>query len=461
MKKIQQLLTLAAVALGMASCSGYLDDIEPRHAIAQSSLSENDMSKVLNGVYAKMESYTYTLWWYDDIQGENFATSIGQTPMPDPCNMNPSSVGTNTNVLSYWRNSFSALNQVNFLVESFEASDNKETTAMKKIGAAVYYFRAFIYYRLASHFGNVPILRERTDAIVPISPEADVWAFVEENLENARVLATNSDGKWYVTLDAVNALAARVALFQGKKTDAAAWADEVLKNTKYSLSNTDMKFSSIFVFNTSSTEIIFGYVNNSRTSGYLNFTGTVNDTDSSWDYSPDPDLQQTLFADHALSKRTGDIRHRATFYNSTEANASARIIKFSNGTQELAPNSDYVHTPILVSRIAEIYLIKAEALGKEGGAATLHEFLKNRYEGDVLTEAEIKSMSDADYQDLILDERRREFYAEGMRWQDVKRTQRYDLLKTLNGRTYLMYYPIPQEEIDIAGKEAYPQNAGY
>jgi len=105
-------------------------------------------------------------------------------------------------------------------------------------------------------------------------------------------------------------------------------------------------------------------------------------------------------------------------------------------------------------------LIKAEALGKNLGAATLHTFLQSRYK-NALTENSIKGLSDLDYQNLILDERRREFFAEGMRWQDIKRTKRYDLLKTLNGRTYLMYYPIPQEEIDIAGKTAYPQNPGY
>lgn len=86
--------------------------------------------------------------------------------------------------------------------------------------------------------------------------------------------------------------------------------------------------------------------------------------------------------------------------------------------------------------------------------------MSKRYD-ETLSEDEIKALSDRDWQDLILDERRREFYAEGMRWQDIKRTKRYDLLETLDGRTYLMYYPIPQDEIDIAGKEAYPQNEGY
>ena len=107
-----------------------------------------------------------------------------------------------------------------------------------------------------------------------------------------------------------------------------------------------------------------------------------------------------------------------------------------------------------------MYLIKAEALGKTNGAATLVEFMIKRYT-TVPTEMIIQSLSDKDYQTIILDERRREFFAEGMRWQDIKRTNRLELLETLNGRTHLMYYPIPQAEIDMAGTDTYPQNPGY
>ena len=101
-----------------------------------------------------------------------------------------------------------------------------------------------------------------------------------------------------------------------------------------------------------------------------------------------------------------------------------------------------------------------EALGKTNGAAALVEYMKKRYT-TAPSEAAIKALSDKEYQTLILDERRREFYAEGMRWQDIKRTNRLELLETLDGRTYLMYYPIPQDEIDMAGTVAYPQNPGY
>ncbi len=458
MKKINILLAFACIILLMSSCSKYLDDIKPEHAIPQSSLTESDIDKLLNGVYASMEYYVYSFWWNDDIQGENFGTGNSSSYMPDPCNMSPLSVNSNVSVLSFWRNSYSIINQINFILEMYENSENKDGDTMKRIAGTAYYFRAFIYYRLASHYGNVPILNKRTEEIVPISPESQVWAFVESDIDKALSLTDTQSSKWFVSTDAINALAARIALFQGKTTEAVNYADLVLKNTNYALVKNSMDFSSIFLPASASTEIIFGYINNSRTSKYVDFASIVNDTDGSWSYGPSQDCYANLYADNAATLQVGDIRKDATF--SSNPKYYARIIKFGNGQQQLAKNNDYRHTPVIVSRIAEMYLIKAEALGKNLGAATLHTFLQSRYK-NALTENSIKGLSDLDYQNLILDERRREFFAEGMRWQDIKRTKRYDLLKTLNGRTYLMYYPIPQEEIDIAGKTAYPQNPGY
>ena len=327
---------------------------------------------------------------------------------------------------------------------------------MKKVGGASYYFRAFIYYRLASHYGNVPILRQRSKDVVPISPETEVWAFIEEDLEKAIGLLSKADSKWYVSSDAVNALAARVALFQNKMTEAANYAEAVLKNSSFSLSSTSIDFSKNWVAGSSSAEIIFAYVNNSRASSPLNFALHVNDTDGSWNYAPTDWCYNSLFADDNVLARKGDIRLKATF-TTQDAN---RIIKYPNGVYQLAETSDYTCTPVIISRISEMYLVKAEALGKAKGAATLVEYMKKRY-ATAPTEAAIKALSDKEYQTLILDERRREFYAEGMRWQDIKRTNRLELLETLGNRPHLMYYPIPQDEIDMAGPEAYPQNPGY
>lgn len=120
-------------------------------------------------------------------------------------------------------------------------------------------------------------------------------------------------------------------------------------------------------------------------------------------------------------------------------------------------NEQPSQTPIVVARVAEMYLIKAEALGATNGLSTLKEFMNKRY----ATVSLPSSMSDTEFQNQILDERHRELYAEGQRWYDLKRTNRLDLFTSLNGKNYLMYYPVPQSERDLAGAENYPQNDGY
>lgn len=79
MKNIKLLFTLVLMTITVlaTSCSDWLDNISPRHAIPQSALTDDDLEKLLNGVYATMENYTFTFWWLDDIQGENFKAGPG------------------------------------------------------------------------------------------------------------------------------------------------------------------------------------------------------------------------------------------------------------------------------------------------------------------------------------------------------------------------------------------------
>ena len=59
MKNIKLLFTLVLMTITVlaTSCSDWLDDISPRHAIPQSALTDDDLEKLLNGVYATMENY--------------------------------------------------------------------------------------------------------------------------------------------------------------------------------------------------------------------------------------------------------------------------------------------------------------------------------------------------------------------------------------------------------------------
>lgn len=431
--------------LSVTGCSGMLDDIRPKDKIPQDQLTEDDLGKLLNGVYAEMEELVFKFYMDGDVKGENFKAGPGFS-LNDPMLMAPSS----SDVLDKWQKSFTTLKQINFLVENFEASDNTDSKLVRQVGGTAYYFRALIYYNLVTRWGGVPILPKRTYDVVPISPEADVWNFILEDLQKAENLLPNFTDRFYVSLSACEALYAKVYLALKNYEQADIYASKVLANSSFALSTNSEEYASPFISNTSSKEVVFALANK-RSSSLLLFYQTVNDIDPTWDYSPSADCYENLYKDTSVKKE--DIRRQAVFNED-----NSRVIKFPNGsTGQFITNEQPSQTPIVVTRIAEMYLIKAEAKGAINGLSALKDFMTKRYSQVNLP----SSLSDKEFQDQILDERHREFYGEGQRWYDLKRTNRFDLFQSLNGRDYLMYFPVPQSEIDLAGEANYPQNNGY
>jgi hypothetical protein len=141
-----------------------------------------------------------------------------------------------------------------------------------------------------------------------------------------------------------------------------------------------------------------------------------------------------------------------------------------------APNSQPGFNDIFVIRLAEMYLIAAEAeinLGNAASAAT--------YVNVIRTRAAIKAPVDqtADMQvtaaqmtlDFILQERAREFAGEHSRWFDVKRIKNQNNFATFIKATnpdivavqdFHRLRPVPQEEISaLLNADEFGQNPGY
>jgi len=124
---------------------------------------------------------------------------------------------------------------------------------------------------------------------------------------------------------------------------------------------------------------------------------------------------------------------------------------------------------IILSRLAETYLVAAEAYLKSGDAAT---GLLRLNEVRERASAEPATLSEFDI-DYILDERARELMGEYHRWFDLKRTGK--LVERASAHHYLIEQsnfsgangelkilrPIPQEALDLNQNKDFPQNPAY
>lgn len=444
-------IVLALLTLIVASCSDELDSLRPKDKIEQSQLTENDISLMRNGVYNSMENVIYKFWWDFDVRGENFKAGPG-FGLVDPINMSP----TSTDVTGMWQTAFTQLNQVNFLIETIDNLGEKASLSAKSIRGEMFYFRALIYYNLVIRWGGVPIITQRTYDAVQRSTENEVWAQIISDLKIAQKQTGAFSSFYYVSQQAVQALLAKVYLANNQKDSTITYCKKVISTGKFAQATDAAGYASIFISGTSSKELIFALANNTISNKHL-FYDNVNDVDATWNYSPDATMYSTLYADKTIGgvALTGDKRKTAVF-----SSDPSRLIKFPNGKagQQLVstPNADF--TPIAITRYSDILLMLAEAQGSGStAAATLAPYFANRYTTPQTTEA-ISALNSTEFQNLILNERRREFFGEGQWWFDVKRTNRTDLFLTLAGRKYLLYYPIPQTEKDLAG---YTQNDGY
>ena len=453
--------TIAAASLILSGgCSKVLDGIAPKHAVTTDNVGESDLDKLTNGVLYTMENCAGNGWFDGDRMGELFQAGPGGAALVDVLLMTPST----PDVLSRWQKLMTSLRQVNELLNAASSVESTSAASENALKTA-YFFRAWIYFNMVTRWGTAPIIDKVTNDEIPLSPERDVWSFIIGDLGEALKHPASHTDFFYVTDDAINALLAKAYLWSGDTGNAITHADKVMSSSAFALASTSEELAGTWCYGTSSREIVLALANR-RTSDQITLYTELNDTDGSWLYSipypteesPDtPDLFSTLYADSGTMKK-GDIR-RAVVLTDDER---SRILKYPNGNDsqnQFVMNEDPNQSPLVLIRIAEMYLTKAEAQGNTpDGHGTLRSFMEKRYSSVSLP----SSMTDKEWEDLLLDEYRREFYAEGHWWFDVKRTGRLDMFGTLGGRTWLMKWPIPQHEIDLlTDKSAYPQNEGY
>lgn len=420
MKKI----LLFALSLSLFSCSSELD-LHPRTGVTPETITPNDLKALENGMYNNVQNDPKRESWITfDIIGGNVQGS--STTSKDVINntLNP----LNSIIVSSWKGYYSALYQVNNVLAIAEGLPLDEDT--RRIRGTAHYFRAYIYYSLVTRWGDVPLLTKNTVEKPSRAPKALVWEQVEKDLATAHEFLATSKSYYYVSQDAVIALQARVMLTQNKMAEASILAESLITKGKYALDS----FEKIFR-KEANTEIIFAFENltaeSSNTISTL-FYNYGHPNKGSYVYAPSKEMLELI--------GTNDKRRAISFgvFGGQDC-----INKYPSGQA----GTD----PVIISRIAELYLISAEASNLDLGTQRLNAVRTAR------GLPEVYPSSPAEMLTLVLEERRKEFLAEGFSYYDYVRTNTAKQYLGLLDFQHLL--PIPGGELQL--NEKLTPNPGY
>lgn len=427
MKK--NILLILSLIFILSSCAGMLDQYS-HTAIPPDAVVESDLPSVRAGMYNRVQEAPGTLTYvnFDFVGGD-----INQKEYT-PKQLIDAELKSGSTMSGEWNGFYSALYQVNntmYVAKRFPDSPIAKVT----LGEA-YYFRAWIYLNLTTRFGGVPLLRENTQEIVPRATEDECWELIYEDITEAVNMLGTSNSYYYVSQDAAKALKARICLYMGKKDEAKNLAEELINSGRYRLDTFENIFNT-YPSRKNNSETIFAFLCQDSAQSSIQ----IGNEFYSYDY---------------VHKGKGTYSVPKSFFDAWEANDSrkARSVIFEGGYYRLNkyPAGQGGTDPVNVSRIAEMYLISAEAQGYPNGVARLNELREARGLGGVSV------TNEGNFLDAVLSERRFELFGENHRYYDLVRTGK--AIETLGIKEFQLLFPIPDTEI-TKSKKILVQNPGY
>lgn len=492
MMKYFRIYLISLAALFAMGCSDDFLDRQPLDTINTENYptTAEELVTVVNGAYQPLQwpkLYNMRMWTTDIMAGNSIVGAGGGSDGVETQDWaNFVTTTDNAGVLDLWRGPWPGILMSNIVLDAAPQMDIDEAIRNRSMGEA-HFLRAHYYFVLARFFGDVPLITvpqsSDSDLFPPRDPVAQVYELIISDLNAAAELlpsrsSYSASNKGRASKGAAYGMLAKVHLTLGNYQEAVQYATEV-ENLGYALNeNYADNFS---ITNENSVESLFE-VQYAAEGGYDFWS---NENQASWT-SPfmGPRGANFVAGGYGWNQPTdefvnayeeGDKRKNATvlYEGGPEFDGKVYESRFSltgyNTRKFLVPVSQvsaFDNSPLNfpVLRYADVLLMKAEALNELGQTALAKDYLnmvRNRAGLD-----DIPNLSQADFRNAVLDERRMELAFEGQRWFDLIRVNNgeygLNFLRSIgknNASQRHLLFPIPQIELDRNPNLV--QNPGY
>ncbi len=520
--KIVVILTISIFLF--TACNKNNLDVVPASALSSATFWRNasDANEATVGVYSAWSgSHNYQVYFADDWSDDAIPTGfwhffyyyswgVGNISPQD------------ANINNYWAALYSVIRNANVFLVNVGKCQMDPALRNRLIGE-VKFIRAYEYFLLYYTWGEVPIVSQplNVDQLkIPRAQTGETVNFILQDLNDAVAdLPVNAPQAGRVTKGAALALKARVQLYQGQFTDAAATAQAVMSLGVYKLLRTPAGDGYYQLANTKQSnnqEEILAWQNDgvNRNNDQVQYMNCFNNSlvsptkalvDSYDGYNKSTDQLVPVDESTASSRFANrdprldfTVGHTGSVINGQTLNsASAPLSNQSTGygvvkyiTDEVKANSPHFTTDNILIRYAEVLLIYAEAKieSNQIDQSVLDAIndVRSRAYGTTLSDVthypEITTTDQTALRKIVRNERRVELAFEGLRWFDLKRwkiaagtggTMNGPVLgaflspgnyihagsRALTDKDYLR--PIPQAQIDLEGSPVLKQNPSY
>jgi hypothetical protein len=456
MKTISKYILTAAVLLSFSSCKKFLDK-QPIAQITPENIftSEQGAQSAVMGVYrTQLSAFSYGQSLV--IVPEFSARHVNHvSSYPEYVDFKTNTVRIdNPWTQNIWTAAYAAINASNNVVVKVAAMPEGTISSEKRqqFVREGQFIRALNYFNLVRAFGDVPLVLtptgENDNLKIPRNTVAEIYAQIIKDLKEAVNLPANysniAETKGRATGNAAKALLAKVYLYNGSVTnnytEAARLAKEVISTSGASM---PVDFGSIWTTKNTS-ESIFELQFDAQATNAL--ASVSNPSPSVLFYAEGKSIADLYEA--------ADKRGKFTVYQDKPEDSRYYIGKyriFSPAVQNF---------PVI--RLAEIYLIYAEAQARVEGAVSTSSYdaYKKVRDRAGITTPEVSTFTSVpSFVKTVQQEKRMEMMFEGEAWFDYCRTGlALTAMMTKPDANYFLY-PIPDAE--RRNNPSLTQNKGY
>lgn len=459
-KKITMVLLAAffsAMVFTIESCDSFVDIDKPNSQLTSDVVFENKATAVaaMTDIYAQMRDngiltgnrtgMGYLLGNYTDelVAYETGAYSAESF-------YNNALLPSDPLISSIWNSAYNQIYAANAVIAGVENSKTLIEADKKQLKGEALFVRALNHFYLVNLFGDIPYATStdyRINSRLLRTPVNEVTVNIRQDLETAVGLL----GQNYVSAQRVRpnkavaqSLLARVYLYSNLWAEASDMASAVLNNESLYVLEQDL--NNEFLKESKSTIWQFA----------PEFEGQNTAEAKAFIFREGPPLSAAL-SNSLLESFTGSDQ-RKDIWTLAVTNGSEswdHPYKYKNDTD--GENSEEYS---VVLRIAEQYLIRAEARAHQGDLIGAKEDLNKIRKRSGLSQT--NAQSSVEIIDAVMQERKLEFFTEyGHRFFDLKRSGKIDVtLQSKPGwNNYASLWPIPLSELQT--NPLISQNPGY